>query len=160
VVAAERVALDTAGLVATVGTLRIPHGADNVIPGLVELTLDVRHQEDAVREAAVARLRALAEEIARARAVPLTWAQTAEPATACTPRLVERVAAAVRETGVTVRRLPSGAGHDAVTMARVTDTAMLFVRCAGGISHHPEESVTAEDVSLAIEAATRFVCST
>jgi len=41
----------------------------------------------------------------------------------------------------------------------MTDTAMLFVRCAGGISHHPDESVTEADVALAIEAATRFVCS-
>ena len=55
--------------------------------------------------------------------------------------LVERVAEAVAATGVQVRELPSGAGHDAVTMARVTDIAMLFVRCAGGISHHPDESV-------------------
>jgi len=80
-------------------------------------------------------------------------------ATLCTPSLVARVAEAVRATGLEVRVLPSGAGHDTVTMAGVTDTAMLFVRCAGGISHHPDESVTAEDVSLAIEAATRFVCS-
>ena len=56
-----------------------------------------------------------------------------------------------------MRELPSGAGHDAVTMAGVTDIAMLFVRCAGGISHHPDESVTEADVALAIEAATRFV---
>ena len=58
-----------------------------------------------------------------------------------------------------MRRLPSGAGHDAVTMARYTDVAMLFVRCAGGISHHPDESVTEADVALAIDAATRFACS-
>ena len=61
------------------------------------------------------------------------------------------------ETGVEVRELPSGAGHDAVTMAGVTDIAMLFVRNAGGISHHPDESVEVEDVALAIDAATRFV---
>ena len=58
-----------------------------------------------------------------------------------------------------VRELPSGAGHDTVTMARVTDVAMLFVRCAGGISHHPDESVAEADVALAIEAAIRFVKS-
>jgi allantoate deiminase len=63
----------------------------------------------------------------------------------------------VRDTGVKVRRLPSGAGHDTVTMARVTDTAILFVRCAGGVSHHPDESVTEADVALALEAAVHFV---
>ena len=58
-----------------------------------------------------------------------------------------------------MRELPSGAGHDAVTMAGVTDIAMLFVRNAGGISHHPDESVEEADVALAIEAATRFARS-
>jgi allantoate deiminase len=160
VLAAERAALAEPGLVATVGRLDVPHGAVNVIPGRAELTLDLRHQEDAVREAAIARLRAAAEEIARRRDVPVSWSETHEPATWCTPALVERVAEAVRATGEAVRRLPSGAGHDAVTMARVTGVAMLFVRCAGGISHHPDESVMLEDVALAIEAATRFACST
>jgi allantoate deiminase len=90
----------------------------------------------------------------------VTWSTIShQDATLCTPALVERVAEAVAATGVKPRRLPSGAGHDTVTMARMTDTAMLFVRCAGGISHHPDESVTEADVALAIEAATRFVCS-
>jgi len=157
---AERAALAAPGLVATVGEFAIPHGAVNVIPGRAELTLDVRHQDDAVREPAVAGLRSAAEEIAARRGVSVSWSQTHERATRCTPALVDRVAAAVRDTGVGVRRLPSGAGHDAVTMAGVTDTAMLFVRCAGGISHHPAESVSEADVALAIEAATRFACST
>jgi allantoate deiminase len=160
VLAVEQAGLDEPGLVATVGVLEVPRGAVNVIPGRVELSVDARHQEDPTREAAVARLRAAGEEIARLRAVALSWSETGEPATPCTPALVDAVAGAVRETGVKVRRLPSGAGHDAVTMARVTDTAMLFVRCKGGISHHPDESVTVEDVALAIEAATRFACST
>jgi allantoate deiminase len=160
VLAVEQAALDEPGLVATVGELEVPRGAVNVIPGRVELTLDLRHQDDGVRLAAIGRLRAAGEEIARLRAVPIDWTESGEAAIPCTPALVDGVAGAVRETGVKVRRLPSGAGHDAVTMARVTDTAMLFVRCAGGISHHPGESVTAEDVALAIEAATRFACTT
>jgi hydantoinase/carbamoylase family amidase len=160
VLSVEQTALDEPGLVATVGELEVPRGAVNVIPGQVDLTLDVRHQDDAVRLAAVARLRATGEEIARVRAVPMRWSESGEASSPCTRALVDGVAGAVRETGVKVRRLPSGAGHDTVTMAGVTDTAMLFVRCAGGISHHPDESVTAEDVALAIEAATRFACST
>ena len=64
VLAAERAALAEPGLVATVGEFDVPHGAVNVIPGRAELTLDVRHQDDAVREPAIARLRAAAEEIA------------------------------------------------------------------------------------------------
>jgi hydantoinase/carbamoylase family amidase len=152
VLAAERAALAAPGLVATVGELAIPHGAVNVIPGRAELTLDVRHQEDAVRERAVAGLRAEAGAIAARRGISLDWSETHEPATRCT--LADRVAEAVQQSGVEVRRLPSGAGHDAVTLATVTDTGMLFVRCAGGISHHPDEAVSEEDVAMAIAAAT------
>ncbi|MDA0163453.1 M20 family metallo-hydrolase [Solirubrobacter ginsenosidimutans] len=164
VLAAERIALDEPGLVATVGEFKVPRGAVNVIPGRADVTLDIRHQDDGVREDAVARLRAETEEITQRRAVPVTWSTIShQPATLCTPALVEQVAAAVEATGLRARRLPSGAGHDTVTMARVTDTAMLFVRCAGGISHHPDESVSVDDVAMAIEAATHFVrasCST
>ncbi len=159
VLAAERVARAEPGLVATVGELNVPRGAVNVIPGRADVTLDVRHQDDAVREAALARAarrdggdrraprraRQLVDDLRAARhaAAPLRWS----PAS---PRRCE-------QTGIAVRELPSGAGHDAVTMAGVTDVAMLFVRCAGGISHHPDESVTEADVALAIEAAVRFV---
>jgi allantoate deiminase len=160
VLAAERAALAEPGLVATVGELSVPHGAVNVIPGRVDLTLDLRHQEDPVREQAIAGLRAAADGIAARRRLSVDWSETHESATRCTPALVDRLARAVRETGAAERRLPSGAGHDAVTLARYADTAMLFVRCAGGISHHPGESVSEEDVAMAIEAATRFVCST
>jgi allantoate deiminase len=158
VLAAERVARAEPGLVATVGELNVPRGAVNVIPGRADVTLDVRHQLDAVREAALGRLRAETDAIAERRGVSVTWSTISEQrATRCTPALVARVAEAVAATGVDVRELPSGAGHDTVTMARVTDVAMLFVRCAGGISHHPDESVTEADVALAIEAAIHFV---
>jgi allantoate deiminase len=158
VLAAERAAHAEPGLVATVGEIGIPHGACNVIPGRVEATLDIRHQDDAVRERAIAALRAEADAICARRGVAIGWDPIAEHgATPCTPALVARLAEAVAETGAPVHELPSGAGHDAVTLAEVTDIAMLFVRCAGGISHHPDESVQEADVALAIDAATRFV---
>jgi len=126
-------------------------------PGRVEATLDIRHQEDAIRERSIAALQARADEICARRGVTVSWSVIAEHgATPCTPELVATLADAVAQTGVEVRKLPSGAGHDAVTMASVTEIAMLFVRNAGGISHHPDESVEEADVALAIEAATRF----
>jgi allantoate deiminase len=160
VLAAERLANDTPGLVATVGEIATPHGACNVIPGRVDATLDIRHQDDAARERAIATLKARTDEGCARRGVKASWSVIAEHgATPCSPELVARLAEAVAATGVEVRELPSGAGHDAVTMAGVTDIAMLFVRNRGGISHHPDESVELEDVALAIEAATRFVSS-
>jgi allantoate deiminase len=144
------------GWLATVGELGIPHGACNVIPGRVEGTLDVRHQDDAVRARALATLRAAADAICARRGIAVSWSLIAEhDATPCAPELVARLADVVRELGLPVQKLPSGAGHDAVTMAEVTDIAMLFVRSANG-SHNPDESVAEADVALAIEAATRF----
>jgi allantoate deiminase len=158
VLAAERLALDEPGLVATVGELAIPHAAKNVIPGRVQTTLDIRHQDDAVRKRASAALRARTEAIGARRGVRASWRAGGEhAATPCTPALASRLAAAVAATGLEPLELPSGAGHDAQTLAEVTDVAMLFVRCAGGISHHPDESVTEADVALALEAAVRFV---
>jgi allantoate deiminase/N-carbamoyl-L-amino-acid hydrolase len=62
------------------------------------------------------------------------------------------IAAAIERTvdGGPARRLPSGAGHDAMILAEVTDVGMMFVRCgAGGVSHNPDETVSAEDAELA-----------
>jgi acetylornithine deacetylase/succinyl-diaminopimelate desuccinylase-like protein len=59
--------------------------------------------------------------------------------------------------GYPVHALPSGAGHDAAILAELTDIAMLFVRCKGGISHNPAESVTVEDVGIAINVLERFL---
>jgi len=72
-------------------------------------------------------------------------------------RLGDRLAAAVREAGAPELRVASGAGHDAVALAALTPVAMLFVRCAGGVSHHPDESVAVEDVAVALDVLDRFV---
>jgi allantoate deiminase len=152
VLAAERIALDEPGLVATVGRIGVPHGAVNVIPGRVEATLDVRHADDAVRERALAGLRMIGEALRRRRGVRVRWSTIAEhDATPLT------LAPALAQVLPAAPRLPSGAGHDAVTLQAVTDAAMLFVRCAGGVSHHPGEAVTEPDVAAAIDAAREFV---
>ncbi len=152
VLAVEQVARDETGLVATVGRIGVPRGAVNVIPGLVEATLDVRHAEDAVRERAIQALRMIGEALRRRRGVRVRWSALAEHG--ATPL---RLAPALAGLLPDAPRLPSGAGHDAAVLSSVTDAAMLFVRCAGGISHHPDEAVAEEDVAAAIEAAREFV---
>jgi allantoate deiminase len=153
VVAVESAARAVDGLVATVGELDVHPGVRNVIPGTAALTLDVRHEDDAVRHDAVASLRARAEEIAAARGVGLEWDERADmPAVPLDPGLAERLAAA----GARVR-LPSGAGHDAAVLAAHVPAAMLFVRCAGGISHNPAEHVEEGDVAVALDVLERFM---
>jgi len=158
VLAAEGLARDTPGLVATVGQIAARPGASNVIPGLVTLSLDVRHQDDALREAALGRLRQRAEQIAGTRRVTMEW-QTVQASRAlrCDPALAGLLARAVESLGYAAISLPSGAGHDGVALSALTPIAMLFVRCKGGISHNPAESVTTEDVSVAIDVLGRFL---
>jgi allantoate deiminase len=156
--AVEVVGREQEGAVATVGELDVHAGASNVIPGRVSLSLDVRHPEDPARESVAMRLRQRAGAIAEARGSGLEWEVVQEtPAVACSAELAGRVAGAVAAAGHPVVRLPSGAGHDAVMLSGIAPVAMLFVRCAGGVSHNPAESVTVEDVAAAIEASTRFL---
>ena len=146
------------GLVATVGEATVAPGASNVIPGRVALSLDVRHPDDALRDASVADLRARAEEVAGARGLHAAWTEVqATGAVTCSPGLARALETAVEDTGVRVVRLPSGAGHDAAVMARICEIAMLFVRCAGGVSHNPAEAVTAADVAVAIDVVRGLV---
>jgi allantoate deiminase len=156
--AVETIARDVDGVVATVGELDVHDGASNVIPGRVALSLDVRHAVDSVRESVAARLRERAEAIAADRGSGLEWELVQETrAVGCSPELAELVAEAVAASGHPIVRLPSGAGHDAVMLSTIAPVAMLFVRCAGGVSHNPAESVTVEDVAAAIDATARFL---
>jgi hydantoinase/carbamoylase family amidase len=154
----EAVAREQDGVVATVGELEVQPGASNVIPGGVALSLDLRHPTDAVRESVAARLRERAGAIGDARAVAFEWEVVHETrAVDCSAELTDLLAEAVADTGHPVVRLTSGAGHDAVALSTITPIVLLFVRCAGGVSHHPAESVSAEDVAAAIDATTRLL---
>src|SRR5262249_3087513 len=136
VIAAESFARGEAGLVATVGQLAGAPGASNVIPGQVALSLDVRHPEDGVRERALAQLHERAQAIGAARGIAITWQSVADNRSVpCAPTLTDLLARAVAEAGHPVRRLPSGAGHDAVTLSALAQVAMLCVRCTAGLRH-------------------------
>ncbi len=71
--------------------------------------------------------------------------------------MVQLLGRAIEESGYPLLSLPSGAGHDAAILSELTATGMLFVRCRGGISHNPAESVMVEDVAAAIKATERFL---
>ena len=137
----------------------MPQGATNVIPGACELSLDVRSGDDAVREAAVADILAGIDAIGARRGVAFAVTPNqAAPAAACAPWLMDQLDAAVGRAGVPVRRLPSGAGHDAMAIAPLADVAMLFVRCGnGGISHHPDETMTEADADLSARILHDFI---
>lgn len=158
VLAVEAIAPKLPGLVATVGQISVHPGASNVIPGQATLNVDVRHQDDTVCDQACRQLEARAQEIATARHISVNWQMgKRHRAVPCTAQLSKLLAQAIDEVGYPPLSLPSGAGHDAVTLSELTNIAMLFVRCRGGISHNPAESVTTEDVEVAIQVLERFL---
>ena len=145
-------------LVATVGRLEVWPGATNVILGHVQFSIDLRAPDDARRAVAVADVTARIEAIAAARGVRASLAKTHEAdAFVCDSRIVADLTKAVESLGVPPRLLPSGAGHDTMIMGGLAPAGMLFVRCKGGVSHNPLESITLEDCAYGLAALTRFV---
>jgi allantoate deiminase len=158
VLEARRRAREEPPAVATVGEITALPGAINVVPGEARLSLDLRHPDDAVRERLRDYLEKRAGDIADANGCSHDWRLRQEtPAVPADLGFSDLLAEAIEDLGLPVHRLPSGAGHDAAQVAAIAPVAMLFVRCEGGISHNPAESVAKEDVEVAIETLNRFV---
>ena len=156
--AIEKRARGEPDLVGTVGRLEVWPGAANVIPGVARFSIDVRAPSDSQRAAALAEMRASLDAIGKARGVSVTVAVTHEAnAFVCDSRIVAGFKRTVEGLGFPPRLLPSGAGHDAMAMGQLCPAGMLFVRCKGGISHNPLESITREDCAFGLAALTRFV---
>ncbi len=160
VLAIEARARSEADLVATVGMLQVPGGAINVVPGEVKFTFDLRSPTNDARHKAFADLQAQLGEIAARRNVKLDIAMRYNaPAAPCDPILREGFKAAISKLGLPVFELPSGAGHDAMAFRGVCPIAMLFVRCAGGISHNPAEFASPDDIGLGAQVLHQFLLS-
>jgi allantoate deiminase len=154
----EREAIATPDLVATVGRAEVKPGAGNVVAGAVTASLDVRHPRDQVRGAAVEGLLQCASQIAARRGLTVSSSiKLDQAAVPMDPGLTATLVEAVAQCGYPLHKMNSGAGHDAMVMARRMPAAMLFLRSPGGISHHPDESVLAEDVACALKAGERFL---
>ena len=146
-------------LVGTVGQLQVPGGSVNVIPGACKLSLDIRAADDAVRLAAVKDVLDGIAAICARRQVDFSLQQIVDASAApCAPRLMRQFGAAIERAGLPRFDLLSGAGHDAMAMAAITDVAMLFTRCGnGGISHNPLETMTADDADIAARVLLDFL---
>jgi len=156
--ATEKLARGTAGLVATVGSLTVSPGAANVIPGSAGHTLDVRHAKDAARRAALFKLGHEAARIAKKRGLKVSWQRTQDNgAVACSPVLTAALERSVKAVQGQSLSLVSGAGHDGVVMSSLTPVAMLLVRCRDGLSHHPDEYASPQDLAVALAVMTDFL---
>jgi allantoate deiminase/N-carbamoyl-L-amino-acid hydrolase len=146
-------------LVGTVGQLQVPNGSVNVIPGACRLSLDIRAADDATRDAAVADVMRHIEAIGARRHVEAKFEHLmTAPAVPCAPWLMRQLSAACARAGVEPFELTSGAGHDAMAIAAITDVAMLFTRCGNdGISHNPLETMTADDAEISAQVFLDFL---
>jgi allantoate deiminase len=158
IAAVEALALRTPGLVATVGRVLTRPGATNVIAGVCEASLDIRHASDDMRETAVESLGRTAHQIASRRQLTVRFdTQLDQASVAMSPTLMTTLERAVAAQGLPLHRIDSGAGHDAMIMAARMPVAMLFLRSPGGISHHPDETVLEEDVVAALGTGLAFL---
>ena len=158
IAAVEQSARTTDQLVATVGSIHVKPNAPNVVPGRALVTLDIRSPYDSVRAQATESLLALAQAIAARRFLGCEVNQLMDQsAVPMDEELTELLAESVAATGLAARRLPSGAGHDAMVMATRLPTAMLFLRSPHGLSHHPGESVLPIDIAAALQVSERFL---
>ena len=150
----ERRAAATPDAVGTVGILTVPDGSTNVVPGRCRLTLDLRATTDAARDRLVADVLAELDRICSRRGLSCAVEQTMRAAAAPShPAWQARWERAVAALGLPVRRMPSGAGHDAMKLHEIMPQAMLFVRgLNGGISHNPLEAITGDDADLVVRA--------
>ncbi len=141
-------------LVGVIGQLTVRPGAVNVIPSEVEFTLELRSPDPERRLAGRRELLAGLSGIAKERRLEMTTCMDYEAeGVACAEWLIQALEQACKEEGQPSRRLFSGAGHDGLAMHALTDIGMLFLRCRDGLSHHPDEAITAEDA----EAGTRVI---
>jgi allantoate deiminase len=141
-------------VIGTVGKLEAFPGGVNVIPGRVEFSLDLRAEFDDDRDEALRQIIDSAESIARRRGLSFNRHEIYRAdAVLCDVDLRAAVEAGIRATGdEEPMALWSRAGHDGMAVVAVTPIAMLFIRCKGGVSHHPDESVTKADVAAALTA--------
>ena len=133
--------------VGTVGSIRLVPNLVNVIAGSAVMTVDLRNTSEAMLQHAEARLDEIVRRNAEAEHLDASMRRTArfEPVE-FHPAVIDLVERCAAESGLTHRRMPSGAGHDAQMLARVCPTAMIFVPSFDGVSHNPAEYTSPEDI--------------
>lgn len=133
---------------ATIGQAQIANSSRNTIAANLTFTVDLRHPDDAMLDAMERDLRAVCEAAARARGLNVSVAQAwSSPATPFDAQCVALVEAATKRLGYSHERIVSGAGHDAIHLARHCPTAMVFIPCVDGLSHNEAEDALPADVT-------------
>jgi hydantoinase/carbamoylase family amidase len=158
VLALREAALERGDITANVGVLTVTPGGFNVIPGVAEFTIDVRAGDPEVFSALGDLVLQTLERVAGEEQLGLEVSEThRKPPTPLDPHLQDVLIESAGEVGATTRRMPSGAGHDAMVLAKKVPAAMLFVPSRGGVSHSPEEFTAPEHCELGAKVLARAV---
>jgi N-carbamoyl-L-amino-acid hydrolase len=147
-------------IVGTVGVMKVHPGAMNVVPGRVEMWVDIRGID---AEDVAATARAVCEAAARiadreGTRIRLETLSTDTPVPMDSD-VIQTIEAACRRAGVAYRRMPSGAGHDAMNMAKLASAGMIFIPCRRGVSHNPDEYAAPEDILTGIDVLTETLAA-
>ena len=154
----ETLGSETEGLFATVGRIDAKPGLSNVIAGRAELLLDLRHEFDQVRQTAFSEIESFVDQVAQKRGMTGSIEDFKQsPAVRMDENLTKELSHAVQEVASDVKMMVSGAGHDAMIVSKIAATCLLFIRCHQGISHHPDENVSLDDIEVAINVMVRTV---
>lgn len=145
----EHAATDKGRVVGTVGAVKVEPGVINAIPGRAELQVDVRSITSASKRKVAGLIRKRARQIARERGVKaeILTIRDEEPVP-MHPGVITLIRDLCEEHGVPFEVMPSGAGHDAMQMARIAPTGMIFIPSINGVSHNPTEWTDPEDICL------------
>lgn len=158
VLAIDSLLQDTAELVGVVGTLDVHPNAVNVIPAQVTFTIELRSPESSIRKHGREAVTTVLETIAKRRGLGIEIENTySADGVACADWMMTALEKACTNAGQPAERLFSGAGHDGLAMKALTDIGMLFVRCKDGLSHHPDEAISADDGEIATRIVMAFL---
>jgi len=149
----ERLAREAGeGTVGTVGEIEVDPGIINAIAARVRFSLDIRGPVDDAYRSVARDVAAFAQQVAERRGMTAEYRERQTlPATPMDGRILDALEAAARATGEPYVRMHSGAAHDTMCVADRVPTAMVFVPCKDGISHHPAEEASPADAALAAE---------
>ncbi|QJW49307.1 hydantoinase/carbamoylase family amidase [bacterium BFN5] len=154
ILAVNEIALEQSerGIVGTVGSMKVYPGAINVIPGLVEMWVDIRGVNHQSIVECVQEIKDAISEITERQntGVSIEMLSSERPAQ-MDPDIINLISDICRQQGIQYQRMNSGAGHDAMNMTRITKTGMIFIPCRAGISHNPDEYASPDDIQRGVE---------
>jgi allantoate deiminase len=148
------------GTVGTIGEIDVDPGIINAIAARVRFSLDIRGPNDDAYRGVARGIGAFIQEAARKRGMNAEYKERQTlPATPLDSRIIEALEDAARATGEPYMKMHSGAAHDTMCVAEHVPSAMVFVPCKDGVSHHPAEDAKPADAALAAEIILNAICA-